>query len=667
MQLTPLAAALRAAFTPTREVVFDLETDGLLDTVSVIHCLVIYDYSTDQITAYNNQPGGRPLADGLAILADPATLVWAHNGTRYDCAVLKKLHGIDIPWWRQRDSMVISRLVWPELAIQDMAFRKKKHGAMFPGQFTGLHTLEAWGHRLGEHKGDYKGDPALVARLFQLSGDQERSEKEAFKRRWESWNQSMEDYCVQDVVVTRKLVNLIKAKDYSQEAILLETQVAYILSRQEAHGFLFDEAAAVKLYAQLAQRRLELEAEVRAVFRPRYMPEGKPFTPSRDNKTMGYVAGAPLTKIKLTEFNLGSRDHVARWLGLEYGWRPEEFTNDGKPKVDDEVISKLPYKEAAPLKEYFMVAKRLGQLAEGKEAWLKKAGPDGRLHGRVNTNGAVTGRMTHSSPNMAQVPSGRAPFGHECRALFIVPKGKKLVGADADALELRDLAGFMAAFDDGAYIKTVLEGDKSKGTDMHSVNCRALGMDPKARPFLDEGDDSTGRDIAKTWFYAFIYGAGDEKLGYILTHRKGPEAQAVGKRARAAFLRNLPAMGLLVEKVKANAKARGYLFGLDRRQLAVRSQHAALNTLLQSAGAVQMKKALCILDDNLQALGYVPGIHYEFVANVHDEWQIECDEDIAETVGRCAVEAIRLAGEHFKFRCPLAGAYDIGNNWAETH
>ncbi|NCT81926.1 MAG: DNA polymerase [Comamonadaceae bacterium] len=646
---------MRAAFSPSREVVFDLETDGLLDTVSVIHCLVIYDYSTGRITAYNNQPGGRPLADGLAILADPATVVIAHNGTRYDCAVLKKLHKLDIPWWRQRDTMVVSRLVWPELALQDIAFRKKKHGAMFPGQFTGIHTLEAWGHRLGEHKGDYRGDPSIP------------DEKERWARRWDAWNQEMEDYCVQDVVVTKKLWDLIKSKDYSEQAILLETQVAYIVARQEAYGFLFDEAAAVKLYAVLAQRRLELEAEVRKVFKPRYLPDGKTFTPSRDNKTTGYVAGAPLTKIKLTEFNLGSRDHVARWLGLEYGWKPTEFTNDGKPKVDDEVIAKLPYKEAAPLKEYFMVAKRLGQLAEGKEAWLKKAGPDKRLHGRVNTNGAVTGRMTHSSPNMAQVPSGRAPYGHECRALFIVPLGKLLVGADADALELRDLAGFMAAFDGGAYIKTVLEGDKSKGTDMHSVNCRALGMDPKARPFLDQGDDSTGRDIAKTWFYAFIYGAGDEKLGTILTGKKGPDAVAAGKRARDAFLRNLPAMGALVKKVKAAAKARGHLLGLDKRQLAVRSQHAALNTLLQSAGAVQMKKALCILDDHLQSLGYVPGTHYEFVANVHDEWQIEVNEDIAELVGRAAVEAIRLSGEHFGFRCPLAGAYDIGRSWAETH
>jgi DNA polymerase I len=271
--------------------------------------------------------------------------------------------------------------------------------------------------------------------------------------------------------------------------------------------------------------------------------------------------------------------------------------------------------------------------------------------------------MTHSKPNMGQVPSGKSEYGHECRECWIVAAGKKLVGADADALELRDLAGYMAIFDGGEYIKTVLEGDKSKGTDMHSVNCRALGMDPKQLIFGTE----TGRDVAKTWFYAFIYGSGDENLGYIVLRKWGAQAKKKGAALRKSFLENLPAMGKLVDSVKRKAKTVGHLKGLDGRRLTVRSMHAALNTLLQSAGAIQMKKALCLLDDSLQALGLIPGTHYEFVANVHDEWQIEVDDDKAERVGRMAVEAIRAAGIYFNFRCPLDGAYDIGNNWAETH
>jgi len=310
-----------------------------------------------------------------------------------------------------------------------------------------------------------------------------------------------------------------------------------------------------------------------------------------------------------------------------------------------------------------MVQKRIGQVAEGNEAWLRHVQKDSRVRGRVNTNGAVTGRMTHSKPNMGQVPSGKSEYGHECRQCWTVPPGKKLVGADADALELRDLAGYLAIYDEGAYIKTVLEGDKSQGTDMHSVNCRALGMDPKAYVFGAE----TGRDVAKTWFYAFIYGAGPEKLGYTVLRTHGKQAREKGLELRKAFLKGLPAVGKLVSAVQDKAKTRGYLIGLDGRRLPVRSMHAAINTLLQSAGAVQMKKALCILDDDLQAAGLTPGVNYEFVANVHDEWQIEVDENKAEMVGRMAVDAIRKAGAFFKFRCPLDGAYDIGNNWSETH
>jgi DNA polymerase I len=653
---------------------FDLETDGLLDDVTRVHVLVIYDTAEGWTRVFRRNDTEDTIQEGIALLLEEGVIAVAHNGTGYDCEVLRKLYGVVIPWQRQRDTMVLSRLIWSDLKDIDMARRKKKSGMSFPGNLIGSHALEAWGHRLGEHKGEYRGDPEI------------KDEKARFDQRWARWNQAMEDYCVQDIVVTRKLWELILSKNYDPRAILMETQVASILARQERYGYLFDEKKAVQLYGRLAQRRLELEVEVRKVFKPLYLKDGKVFTPAKDSKKYGYVAGAPFTKVKLTEFNLTSRDHVAYWLKLYYGWEPEEFTQDGKPKVDDDVISKLEYPEAAPLKEYFMVQKRIGQLAEGSKAWLKLVKKDGRIHGRVNTNGAVTGRMTHMDPNTGQVPAGRSPYGHECRELFHVPKGKKQVGCDADALELRCLGGYMAPFDGGAYIEIILRGDKSQGTDMHSVNCRALGMDPKGKQWNGE----SGRDVAKTWFYAFIYGAGDEKLGTILIGKKGDQARKKGAAARKDFLTNLPAMGKLVEYVQARAldpekarvwlqrekkaskralleMARGHLIGLDGRLLKVRSSHAALNTLLQSAGALLMKQALCILDDSLQAEGFVPGIHYEFVANVHDEWQLEVNEDIAEQVGRMAVQAIRDAGVFFGFRCPLDGAFDIGRNWAECH
>jgi DNA polymerase-1 len=356
-------------------------------------------------------------------------------------------------------------------------------------------------------------------------------------------------------------------------------------------------------------------------------------------------------------------------LTERYQWQPEEYTDDGKPKIDDAVLKGLEYPEAKVLAEYYLVAKRIGQVAEGDEAWLKRIKPNGRIHGGVTTNGAVTGRMTHSKPNLAQVPKVKylgkeiarglaGEYGFECRDCFGVPGGRAQVGADAAALELRDLAGYMARWDGGAYVRIVLDGKKEDGTEIHTVNRKALEID--------------SRDDAKTWFYAFLYGAGDEKLGLIVTKVRGKEAQKRGKQLRAKFLKNLPALGALVAAVKETAAKRGYLIGLDGRRLHVRSQHSALNTLLQSAGAIQMKKALVILEQMLQSKGFKNSEQsstpdYEFILNVHDEWQIETKPEIADEVGRTAVAAIRAAGEHFKFPCPLDGEYKIGRTWAETH
>lgn len=635
--------------------VFDLETDGFLEKVTKVHVMAVRCLATGELRVFREHQ----MQEGLSYLSTFDQLV-GHNIIKYDIPVLNKLFGFTRPWASLRDTMVLSRLMWPDLYDEDAKLVKS---GRLPSRLINRHSLEAWGYRLGDRKGSYKGDSKLIQRLVSEGMSQEHAEAEAELRMWDSWNQDMEDYCAQDTTVTVRLLKKIEAENWPEPSCLLETQVAHILARQERHGFLFDSVKAAALYAKLVTRKGELERELQNVFKPKTIPNGPPFVPKRDNKTLGYKAGVPVQKYKEVTFNPGSRDHIALWLKEQYGWVPVDFTNDGKPKVDEQVIAKLPYPEAAPLKEYLMVSKRIGQLAEGKEAWLRHVKADGRIHGSVNPMGAVTGRMTHSTPNMAQVPASYSPYGHECRELFIVPQGKTLVGCDASALELCDLAGYMAFYDGGAYIKVVLEGDKKVGTDIHSTNARALGLDPKGSYF----DGESGRDIAKTWFYAFIYGAGDEKLGFILTRKKGPTAVKRGKQARADFLSNLPGMGALVRDVKARAKAQGWLKGLDGRRIKVRSEHAALNTLLQCAGAVQMKVALCLLDDDLQALGFIPGVHYEFVANVHDEWQIEVNDDIVETVGSVAASAIRKAGEKLGFRCPLSGEWGSGRSWADTH
>ncbi|MDX0194046.1 DNA polymerase [Sinorhizobium meliloti] len=646
--------------------------------MTTIHSLVVKDVNTGEVGSFADQPGYPPIRAGLDWLME-ADFIAGHNIVDFDIPAIQKLH----PWFQPkavvRDTIVMSRLMWADMKDADFRQEKRKgKGRWIDQKLFGRHSLESWGQRLGVWKGDYGKDREAEGKKLGLKG------QDLTRFVWGTWSKSMQDYCVQDVEVTEQVWQKVNSKGFSEESIQLEHCVRRIISRQERYGFAFDERAAVELLGILSQAKADAERELLQTFKPwyrnlgrkeptvdrrvaqkhlkptgieRYKKDGRPKL-DKDGNTIPvypkaeFTTDAPYTEIKLVPFNPGSRLDIADRLKRLFGWKPLEFTSDGHPKVDEEILSSLPYPEAQLLTKYLMIQKRLGQLADGKEAWLKHV-KNGRIHGQVNTNGAVTGRMTHSKPNMAQVPSGGAPYGHECRTLFVASPGKKLVGCDADALELRDLAGYMARYDGGAYIATVLEGKKELGTDMHTMNAKALGCD---------------RDTAKTWFYAFIYGSGDFNLGCILGV-KGTKQQITnaGKTSRAKFLKALPALNKLVSAVKAKCKTQGWIKGLDGRVLNVRSEHSALNTLLQSAGAIQMKRALVILDNQLQEIGLIPGVHYEFVGNIHDEWQIEVDEDKATLVGKTAANAIRLAGEYYQFRCPLAGNYDVGNNWNETH
>lgn len=636
----------------TTTLIADIETDGLLDQMTQIHSIVLKCLETGEVFSCTDH-SNRKIDVGVQLLAEADTVVF-HNGIKFDIPAIQKLYPqFDLPKDRVVDTLVLSRLIFPTDVLRDRDWKLKR----VPKKLKGSHSLEAWGYRLGVLKGDY--------------GSKESA--------WDKWTPEMQEYCEQDVEVTEKLfLRLMREADevmsdgkpaFGLECRELEHRVQWIIARQERHGFAFDQDKADELLRQLLSDRAEIEGQLQSVFKPMYLPKGPEFIPKRDNAKLGYVEGAPLQKIELTVFNPGSRAHVARWLKAIHGWVPKEKTETGLPKVDETVLERLPYPEAKLLARYFTIQKRLGQLSEGDNAWLKHVTPKWRIHGSVTTNGAVTGRMTHSHPNIAQVPANHAAYGALCRSCFRAGVGYKLVGCDADGLELRDLAGYMAHFDGGSYIQTVLEGDKAQGTDMHSVNTRAIGLDP-TKEYTINGQTKSGRDIAKTWFYGFIYGAGDEKLGTIVGKPAGNKAKAQGKADRQKFLKNLPALKKLTERVKGRAEEQGFIRGLDGRRLTIRHQHAALNTLLQSAGAIQMKQALVILDDTLQSdLGLVPGKDYEFVANIHDEVVIEViDKDnIPNRVLAVAEDSIRLAGEHFKFRCPLSGSGAVGDTWSEIH
>jgi len=337
-----------------------------------------------------------------------------------------------------------------------------------------------------------------------------------------------------------------------------------------------------------------------------------------------------LTRINEEPFNLGSRKQIGEYL-IEFGWKPKKFTPTGQPIVDEGTLSKIKdIPESKLIAEYLLLQKRIAQL----NSWVKEAHEDDRVRGFVNPNGTITGRMTHNSPNMAQCPSVRSPYGKECRECWTVPEGYKLVGIDASGLELRMLAHYM---NDEAYTNEILHGD------IHTANQKLAGLE--------------SRDQSKTFIYALIYGAGNAKLGSVVGGNKTD-----GERLRKRFLDNLPSFKALRDRV-SRASTKGYVKGLDGRKLFIRSEHSALNTLLQGAGAIVMKEAMRLLYDRIKW----QGLDAHFVCNVHDEWQLEVKEDNADIVGTAGIESIEDAGKVLNLRCPLTGEYNVGTNWAETH
>jgi len=487
------------------KLLFDCETDGLLDTLTTIHSLVLKDADTGKIWSLY----GSTIPQGIELLSQAEQII-GHNIIKFDIPAIQKIYPDFAPQGKILDTLVLARLFWPSLDETDHALIKK---GLLPKKLLGRYSLEAFGHRLKKWKGDYASE--MKAKGLDP---------------WGSWSQEMQDYCEQDVEVTHALYEKALQvwrgydSDYkklrheyltrrqhpddvplipiSDKSVWLEMDVATILARQEVWGFGFDRQGAEKLYVTLLSEREGLEQELRKIFGSWLAPDGDVVECKRTRHVkkgnITYEKGSLYQKIKYVEFNPNSTHHIASRLKLKYGWQPQEFTPSGQPKLDESILSKLPYEEAKLLSRYLMLTKRIGQLAEGQQAWLKRE-RQGRLHGQVNSLGAVTRRMTHSNPNIAQVPANGAPFGEDCRRLFKASQGYVLVGCDADALELRCLAGYMAKYDKGAYIETILKGDKALGTDMHSVNARALGLDPKSL-YPVEAREVSGRDIAKTWF-----------------------------------------------------------------------------------------------------------------------------------------------------------------------
>jgi DNA polymerase-1 len=506
----------------------------------------------------------------------------------------------------------------------------------FQPKEVGSHSLRAWGLRLGVLKGDYghSGDDA-----------------------WSEWSPEMQEYMMQDLEVTYRLLRHLKPHEYSQIAIDLEHRVTEVCHEITEAGWPFDQKKAIDLLVKLTERRDTLERGLLERFGS-WQEIDKVFVPKADNSRYGYTKGKEVTKYKTVVFNPGSRVHIEKKL-KELGWKPEEFTKSGRAKLDEPILLKIDIPEAKDIVEYLLVQKRIGQISDGDNAWLKMLWDDGRIHSNYTSSGCITGRASHSSPNIAQVPRGSSPYGRECRGLFTVPDGWRIVGADMSGLELRTLAHYLWKFDDGAYSDIVSKGD------VHWYHAQVLGLIPEGTSY-DEHNDAHVliREKAKPWIYAWIYGAGPPKLATILK-----TSVADSKKVSQSFIERIPAIGKL-KKVVGRSCSKGYLKALDGRHIpvSVHSSYAALNYLLQGAGAILCKQWLVESYDKI-CIRYTHGWDGDFVIIgwIHDEIQVACRDGLEDHVGNILTLCAKSAGVPFGFRVPLKSAYKIGNNWSQTH
>lgn len=704
--------------------IFDLEGNGLLPKLTKIHCLVIHDTKTGVSHRFRNNDVENNIEEGLRLLMDPDDVIAGHNVIAYDIPAIKKLYPwFDVPRHRVKDTLVLVKVVVPDIKQADMAAWKR---GVFPSNRIGSHSLEAWGYRLGKHKGDYAKE------MYAKGLDP-----------WESWNPEMEDYCCLDVEVTLDLWNQIQSTELHPDCDYLEHDIHTVCAEMERNGFPFDKEAALSLKSQLETERnrlfdavvseigVRLRPVKKKVVKPLFYDAGgvqlrkemaglfpKPDVvngESYDRKWWGditvpkkkytrngvtYDPECPYVKCEFKEFNPGSRTQIVDFLVEDYDWKPTEFTEGGSPSVDAATLEKLSadIPVCGTLAELFFYDKLLGQLANGPQNWITACGDDGVIHAHIDTGGTVTGRCTHSKPNLGQVPGvvaikvrdkegnpnptflgpngnflphcydfngklkkegpllGRkGDFGWECRSLFRVPDKWVQVGVDLSGIEFRALAHLTAEFDGGELVEVVLNGD------IHAFNQQKTGIPT--------------RDIVKRILYGLLYGAGDYKLGITADPLlNASAAKAYGARLRAQLMEGLPALDKAIKKVQQDAK-RGYIVGLDGRLIKVRSEHSALNTRLQSDAAIIAKRwvcltrhmagdtgALCGWNDGAGSLG-----DFVMMTFVHDEIQMAAAPAFAEELAKICIDAARIAGEEFEYRCPVGAEAKLGYSWAQCH
>lgn len=553
---------------------------------------------------------------GLQELLDSYKFIVGHNILSFDIPLLKEVLGIKIPLNKIVDTLLMSRLIIPDR--------------------EGGHSLKNWGKQVNLFKGDYNDFTQFTPEML--------------------------EYCRNDVEVTKlvyqKLLREKERYNVSDRSIEIEHKFAAIINRQIENGFHFNIEKGSQLHERLNQesevlyeilinempkKRLDSETYKKA------LQEGRVLNENESTYTYSDRKGKVVTKdIRYELPNPTSRQQVAQHLIDSYGWKPRIFTETNLPKISEAILEPLPYEFSKKCARLFRVQKQMGMLKDGENGWLKLVTEEGKLHGYVNTNGTNTGRCSHSKPNVAQADSDP-----EMRALFEPKPGWVLVGTDASGLELRILSHYLHRYDGGVLADEVVNGD------IHTYNQNVMGLQE--------------RNSAKTAIYALIYGAGNEKLGKIKALDRHTDTtnsfklKSEGGHLRAEIEDNFIGYKQLLEDVKHTYQARGYLVGIDGRPLHPRKEYSALNLLIQSAGAIVMKQALINSLRLIKDKGFRLKQDFNYVANVHDEIQIEARPEITKDIGESVVEAIRTAGVDLGVKCKLDGEYKIGLSWAETH
>ena len=409
----------------------------------------------------------------------------------------------------------------------------------------------------------------------------------------------------------------------------LEHRVAEILTEQEIHGWTFDEQKSQQLESHLRREMEELTQVLRRQFP---LIGGALFTPKRDNSTQGYKAGAEFQRLK--EFNPTSRDHIAWILTTHFKVKLSKITTTGKPIIDEITLMEIDIPFSRQCAKCLTIKKKLGMISEGVNAWNKLVTIKGRIHHNcsVSTN---TFRCAHRKPNLGQVPAQK-----EFRELFTASPRHIMVGADLSGIELRMLAHYLGRYDGGRYADILLNDD------IHQVNADKIGI--------------TRRQV-KTVTYAFLYGAGNEKIGMSYDNSLQPkEARKKGSEIREAFVSAIEGLSDLLGAV-SNKAANGYLLALDGRRVLVDSPHKALNYLLQCSAGIVAKRWMVIANDAIH------NPHTHQLAFVHDELQYETPEEDATNLMNLLEKAAELAGEYYDLRCPIAAEAKQGKTWADVH